>query len=69
MMRNREGCVRTAAFAVIAAAVLLAAVGAAHLKASAYNRATGSNVSAWDAMWLDLRVQAEPKQKERENRK
>jgi hypothetical protein len=30
-------------------------------EAAAYNRATGSNVSTWDAMWIELRVQAEPK--------
>ncbi len=30
-------------------------------EAHAYNHATGSNVSVWDAMWLDLRVQAEPR--------
>lgn len=32
-----------------------------HFEASSYNRATGSNVSTWDAMWIELRVQAEPK--------
>lgn len=29
-----------------------------HFDAQAYNRATGSNVSTWDAMWVELRVQA-----------
>ena len=28
-----------------------------HMEARAYNRATGSHVSTWDAMWVDLRVQ------------
>ncbi len=31
------------------------------MEANAYNRATGSNVSTWDAMWIELRVQAGPK--------
>lgn len=26
-------------------------------EASTYNKLTGKNVSAWDAMWVDLRVQ------------
>lgn len=29
-------------------------------EARAFNEVTGKNVSAWDAMWVDLRVQAEP---------
>lgn len=33
------------------------------MEAGAYNRATGSDVSTWDAMWIELRVQAEPKRK------
>lgn len=31
------------------------------LEAEAYNHVTGKNVSTWDAMFLDLRVQSEPK--------
>lgn len=31
-------------------------------EARAYNHVTGKNVSTWDAMFLDLRVQAEPKE-------
>lgn len=33
----------------------------AYFEARAYNHATGQNVSAWDAMFLELRIQAEPK--------
>lgn len=29
-------------------------------EAAAFNRATGSNVSTWDAMWIELRVQDAP---------
>jgi len=32
------------------------------MEAKAYNRATGSNVTTWDAMWIELRVQAGPKE-------
>lgn len=32
----------------------------ARFEAAAYNRVTGSNVTAWDAFWLDLRVQDGP---------
>lgn len=31
------------------------------MEANAYNHATGKNVSTWDAMWIDLRVQSEAK--------
>jgi hypothetical protein len=37
-------------------------VGGSYFEARAYNHATRSNVSTWDAMWLDLRVQATPKE-------
>lgn len=32
-----------------------------YMEARAYNRITGKNVSTWDAMWVDLRVQSEAK--------
>lgn len=28
-----------------------------HLEASAFNRLTGKHATAWDAMWVQLRVQ------------
>ena len=44
--------------------LLFGAIGiwatASHFEAAAYNRVTGSNVSTWDAMWIELRVQAGP---------
>ena len=30
------------------------------MEARAYNRVTGSNVTTWEAMWIELRVQADP---------
>jgi len=32
-----------------------------YMEAKAYNNATGETVSTWDAMWIELRVQASPK--------
>ena len=28
-----------------------------HMEAKAYNRVTGSDVTTWEAMWIQLRVQ------------
>lgn len=33
----------------------------AYYEAQAYNRVTGENVSAWDALFLELRVEGDPK--------
>jgi VIT1/CCC1 family predicted Fe2+/Mn2+ transporter len=33
---------------------------ASYVEASAYNRITGSDVTTWEAMFVELRVQAEP---------
>lgn len=32
-----------------------------YFEAQAFNRATGKNVSTWDAMWIELRVEGEGK--------
>ena len=32
-----------------------------YFEAAAFNRATGSNVSTWDAMWIELRVEGKGK--------
>lgn len=39
----------------------LIAVVQAHMEAKTYNKVTGNNVTWWDAMWIDLRVQDSPK--------
>ncbi len=41
---------------------------AAYFEAQAYNRVTGSNVTTWDAIWLDLRVQEIPKEQQHGDR-
>jgi hypothetical protein len=30
-------------------------------EAKAYNRLTGAHATTWDAMWVELRVQSQPK--------
>ena len=30
-------------------------------EAQAYNRLTGAHATTWDAMWVELRVQSQPK--------
>lgn len=37
------------------------AVASAYFEAMAYESVTGKRVSTWDALFLDLRVQEEPK--------
>lgn len=44
-------CVGIAAFGIIGWIVSSA------MEARAYNHVTGKNVSTWDAMWIELRVQ------------
>ena len=50
---------------------MLAAVGVllwlvpSYFEARTYSRLTGANVTMWDAMWVELRVQAEPNKEPR----
>ena len=37
--------------------VTLIWIGKSYFEAQSYNHVTGSNLSTWDAMWIDLRVQ------------
>lgn len=46
-------------FVVFAITVLIWIIGSS-LEASSYNKLTGNNVSTWDAMWIELRVQDAP---------
>lgn len=43
--------------ALIVVGVVSIAVLQPHFEAKAYTNLTGKNVSYWDAVWLDLRVQ------------
>lgn len=47
---------------IVAIAISIAAwIISSKMEAEAYNRVTGENVSTWDAMWIELRVQSPPK--------
>jgi len=60
---SREpGCI----FWVFSTAVVLSVfcgiwVFKSYQEAQAYNRLTGANVTTWDALWVELRVQEGPK--------
>lgn len=58
--------VKDALAAVVILGILLAIacggwVVSSYFEARAYNRVTGEDVSTWDAMWVELRVQSGPK--------
>jgi hypothetical protein len=40
--------------------LILVWVFGSHMEAQAYENATGKEVSTWDAMWIELRVQSTP---------
>lgn len=42
---------------IVLVIVLLLVMAQPYFEARAFNRATGKNVSMWDAMFVDLRVQ------------
>lgn len=44
--------------------IVAISAGGAYFEAQAYKRVTGKDVSVWDAMFLDLRVQEEVKRDE-----
>lgn len=52
------GCIAVVIFLV---AALLYWPIQSHFEAAAFNRATGKNVSTWDAMWVELRVEGQGK--------
>ena len=49
------------AFVVILAGLLILAVISPKMEAESYTRLTGKQVSYWDAVWLDLRIQEQVK--------
>ncbi|MGQ0721048.1 MAG: hypothetical protein ACT4PE_05670 [Candidatus Eiseniibacteriota bacterium] len=54
-MSETRFCVIAGSVAVLVACALW--VVFSHFEARSYNRITGANVSTWDAMWVELRVQ------------
>lgn len=63
LRREREDSMRsTWRFVIVVIAVTITIwIVSACIEANAYNHLTGSQVTTWDAMFVDLRVQAEPK--------
>lgn len=61
LVERRPVTMVVGAVLVAAAFVIGCHVFKSAMEAAAYNRATGSNVSTWDAMWIELRVQAGPR--------
>jgi hypothetical protein len=59
-----------AGFGVVLLFALLLSIPiiSAYFEAQSYNRVTGANVSTWDAIFLDLRVQESPKEQTNGNR-
>ena len=55
-MKSEE---RNVGFAIVVIVIISICiwVGCSYLEARAYNNVTGQDVSTWDAMFLDLRVQ------------
>ena len=45
------------AVAVVLGIILTVWVAKSHMEARSFNAVTGKNVSTWQAMWIELRVQ------------
>jgi hypothetical protein len=61
-----EGCAYFVILGILILGSLISWPIFSAFEANAYRNATGHHVSTWDAMWLDLRVQAEPQYKKGE---
>lgn len=58
--KSREAALYGIGIGAFIAFAVAAWVFSASMEAAAFNRATGSHVSTWDAMWAEFRVQAAP---------
>ena len=60
-LRKQEQRIQLVILGVLLGLLLIGAVSwwvvKSSFEASTYNRLTGANVSTWDAMWVELRVQ------------
>jgi hypothetical protein len=57
--------------ACVMVAVILAGIGAVlmvqpYMESRTYNKLTGANTTAWDALWVELRVQDQPRKETQE---
>lgn len=60
MIRDHETSVTIVMVVGLVIVALGIWIGQSHFEAKAYNNITGSNVSTWDAMFIELRVQDTP---------
>jgi hypothetical protein len=64
MKKLKDTGITFAIYAALIALVAIPSIGIwvfrSRMEANAYNRVTGSNVTTWEAMWIELRVQAGP---------
>jgi hypothetical protein len=60
MRSDDTGCAFMAML-VLVGGLILFAIWTAQQESAAYNRLTGAKTTAWDAMFLELRVQDQPK--------
>lgn len=63
---NNKGYSDIAIFLTIGGIALIGAILlgllSAHMESQTYNKLTGAHTTTWDAMWVELRVQDDPKQ-------
>jgi hypothetical protein len=57
--------------ACVMVAVILAGIGGVlmvqpYMESRTYNKLTGANTTAWDALWVELRVQDQPRKETQE---
>jgi len=50
-------CVVVCVTVVVFVMCILSWIGQSYMEARSYNSVTGKNVSTWDAMWIELRIQ------------
>lgn len=60
-MLTRDEILRIAVFVVMLAVAISFVLFSAWCEATAYNRVTGANVTTWDALFVELRIDGVPK--------
>ena len=43
------------------AVLIFGSLFSAHMESETYNKLTGAHTTWWDALWVELRIQAQPK--------
>ena len=60
MKSNHEPCLTIVALLLIAVMSIVIWTFQSKMEANAYNRITGSDVTTWEAMWVQLRIEGTP---------